>query len=383
MNVSFLSSHYIQSARFGALSPHVKPYITLVQNKGYKPTTILGQLRLIARLNHWLLRMDYDLGRLNERVLERFRKCEQKKRRTSANGGRVTLQRLLGVLRDAKVAPPAERSSVPRTAVQCLTERYRRHLLDDQGLAESTVVNYTWHVQKFLSEQFGAGAVNLISLQAQDAITFIRHTARDHSTRHAQLLVAALRSFFRFLHYQGEIETDLAPALPNVANWALSSLPKYISAGAVQRVLDECDRQTAVGRRNYAVLLLLARLGMRGCEVLRLNLEDIDWHNARIIIRASKGAGWTQLPLTADVGEAIARYLRHDRPRCDCRRVFLRARAPHVSLSHTAAITRLGRGAIFFGTVSPRTCCAMGPLSTRSVNCFVIRAQIAPPFTPR
>jgi hypothetical protein len=299
MTVSFLSSHYIQSARFGALCPHVRPYITLVQNKGYKPTTILGQLRLIARLSRWLLRMDYDLGRLDERVLERFRKCEQKKRQTSANGARVTLQRLLGVLRDAKATPPAERSSVPRTAVECLTERYRRHLLDGQGLAESTVVNYAWHVQKFLSEQFGAGAVNLISLQAQDAITFIRQTARDHSTRHAQLLVAALRSFFRFLHYQGEIETDLASALPNVANWALSSLPKYISADAVQRVLDECDRQTAVGRRNYAVLLLLARLGMRGGEVLRLNLEDIDWHNARIIIRASKGAGWTQLPLTA------------------------------------------------------------------------------------
>ena len=346
MTVSFLSSHYIQNARFGALCPHVRPYITLVHNKGYKTTTILGQLRLIARLSRWLLRMDYDLGRLDERVLECFRKCEQKKRQTSANGARVTLQRLLGVLRDAKATPPAERSSVPRTAVQCLTERYRRHLLDDQGLAESTVVNYAWHVQKFLSEQFGAGAVNLISLQAQDAITFIRQTARDHSTRHAQLLVAALRSFFRFLHYQGEIETDWAPALPNVANWALSSLPKYISADAVQRVLDECDRQTAVGRRNYAVLLLLARLGMRGGEVIRLNLEDIDWHNARIIIRASKGQSWTQLPLTTEVGEAIARYLRHDRPRCDCRRVFLRARAPYVSLSHTAAITSLVRRAL-------------------------------------
>jgi integrase len=126
----------------------------------------------------------------------------------------------------------------------------------------------------------------------------------------------------------------------------LSSLPKYISAGAVQRVLDGCDRQTAVGRRNYALLLLLAKLGMRGCEVLRLNLEDIDWHNGRIIVRASKGAGWTQLPLTAEVGEAMARYLRHDRPRCDCRRVFLRARAPYLALSHTAAITSLVRRAL-------------------------------------
>src|ERR1700746_222996 len=314
MTLSFLSSHYIQGARFGSLSPYVKAYITLGLNKGYKPTTIVGQLRLIARLNRWLLRKDYDLGGLDERVLEHFQKCEQKKRRTAVNGARITLQRLLGVLRDARVAPPAERSPVQRTAVHCLTDRYRRHLLDDQGLAEAPVVNYTWHVQKFLSKQFGAGAVNLIGLQAQDATRFIQQTARDHSTRHAQLLVAALRSFFRFLHFQGEIEMDLAPALPKVANWALSSLPKYISADAVQRVLDQCDRQTAVGRRNYAVLLLLARLGMRGCEVLRLNLEDIDWHNARIIIRASKGskgAGWTQLPLTADVGEAIARYLRH------------------------------------------------------------------------
>jgi site-specific recombinase XerD len=346
MTLSFLSSHYIQSARFGSLSPYIKPYITLVLNKGYKPTTVVGQLRLIARLNRWLLRTDHDLGRLDERVLEHFQKCEQKKRRTAANGARITLRRLLGVLRDARVAPLAEGSPVRRTAVQCLTDRYRRHLLDDQGLAESTVVNYTWHVQKFLSEQFGAGAVNLIGLQAQDATRFIQQTARDHSARHAQLLVAALRSFFRFLHFQGEIEMDLAPALPKVANWALSSLPKYISAGAVQRVLDQCDRQTAVGRRNHAVLLLLARLGMRGGEVLRLNLEDIDWHNARIIIRASKGPGWTQLPLTAEVGEAIARYLRLDRPRCNCRRVFLRARAPLIALSDTQAITSLARRAL-------------------------------------
>jgi integrase len=254
MTLSFLSSHYVQSARFGALSPYFEPYITLVLNKGYKPATVVGQLRLIARLNRWLLRMDYDLGRLDERVLEHFHKCERKKRRTPSTGAWLTLQRFLAVLRNARVAPPAPESSVPRTEVECLTERFRRHLLDDQGLAESTVVNYTWHVQKFLNRRFRSGGLSLISLQAQDAIAFIRHTAHDHSTRHVQLLVAALRSFFRFLRYQGEIETALAPALPNVANWPLSNLPKYISAEAVQRVLDECNRETAVGRRNYAVV---------------------------------------------------------------------------------------------------------------------------------
>ncbi|MGA8658601.1 MAG: site-specific integrase [Chthoniobacterales bacterium] len=346
MRLSFILSHYIESARFGALSPYIKPYTTLLLNNGYKPTTIRGQLRLIARLNRWLLRMDYDLRGLNERVLAHFWKREQKKRRTPASGTRLTLQRLLGVLRDSRVASPAERASVPQTAVQCLIENYRCHLLDDQGLAESTVVNYAWHVQKFLGEQFGEGAVNLVGLQAQDAIRFIRQTAHHHSIRHAQLLVAALRSFFRFLHYQGKIETDLAPALPNVANWTLSSLPKYISADAVQRVLDKCDRQTTIGRRDYAVLLLLARLGMRGGEVLRLNLEDVDWQNACIIVRARKGPGSTRLPLTMEVGEAIARYLHHDRPSSDCRRVFLRARAPHVALSHTAVISSLVRRAL-------------------------------------
>jgi integrase len=225
-------------------------------------------------------------------------------------------------------------------------EKYRRHLLDDQGLAESTVVNYAWHVQKFLSEQFGEGAVNFLGLQAENAITFIRQIARGHSTRHAQLLVAGLRSFFRYLNYEGKIETDLALALPNVANWALSSLPKYIPAEAVQRVLDKCDRQTAIGRRDYALLLLLARLGMRGGEVLRLNLEDIDWQNASVVIRARKGPGWTQLPLHTEVGEAIAQYLCHDRPRCECRRVFLRARAPYLALSDTAVISSVVRRAL-------------------------------------
>jgi integrase len=203
-----------------------------------------------------------------------------------------------------------------------------------------------WHVGQFLAERFGHGVVNPARLRAQDAITFIRRTARGHSTQHANHLVAALRAFFRFLHYQGKIESDLAPALPTVASWALTTLPQYISSDAVQRVLDQCDRQTSVGRRDYAVLLLLARLGLRGGEVLRLELDDIDWRNAQITIRAKKGPGWARLPLPVPVGKAIAVYLCHDRPRGVGRRVFLRARAPHAALSHTAVISSLVRRAL-------------------------------------
>lgn len=346
MNPAFISPGYIGSARFGAFTPYISSYIGLVTNAGYQAPTIIGHLRLIGRLHRWLRRNGRRVCELDEPLLERFLKCQRKKRRTPSSGDPVTLQRLLVILRDAEVISPARKSSVSATDGQRLTDRYRHFLLNERGLADSTVDNYVWHVVQFLAGQFGRGAVNPGRLRIQDAITFIRRTARGHSTQHAKHLVAALRALFRFLHYQGEISSDLAPALPTVAGWALAALPKYISADAVQRVLDQCDRQTSVGRRDYAVLMLLARLGLRGGEVLRLELDDIDWRNAQISIRAKKGPGWARLPLPVQVGKAIAGYLRHDRPPGVGRRVFLRARAPHAALSHTAVISSLVRRAL-------------------------------------
>ena len=133
---------------------------------------------------------------------------------------------------------------------------------------------------------------------------------------------------------------DLDMTVPKVARWALSSLPKHLPAVEVQRVLDCCDQTTSTGRRNYAILLLLARLGLRAGEVAALNLEDIDWESARITIHG-KGRVWAQLPLPADVGQAIAQYLHSDRPRCSCRRLFIRDRAPHVGFGVAHAISKI------------------------------------------
>lgn len=252
MNPSFCSSQYIASARFGALTPYIHPYIALVTQEGYQRTTIVGHLRLIGRLHRWLRRRGHELREFDEPLLERFLKSQSRKRRTHANGDSVTLQRLLVVLREANVISPARKSFVPSTSGQRLTDRYRRFLLDERGLAESTVDNYVWHVGQFLAGQFGRDAVSPVRLQAEDAIAFIRRTSRGHSTQHAKNLVAALRAFFRFLHYQGKIKSDLASALPTVAGWALATLPKYISADAIQRVLDQCDQRTAIGPARTA-----------------------------------------------------------------------------------------------------------------------------------
>jgi integrase len=159
-------------------------------------------------------------------------------------------------------------------------------------------------------------------------------------------VVTALRSFLRFLRYRGHLTTDLASSVPSVAIWKRADLPKHLPAGAVQKVLDGCDRTTAGGRRNYAILLLLARLGLRAGEVIALRLEDIEWDSAQLTVRSKKGGGWARLPLPTDVGSALAHYLRHDRPQCPSRNVFVRLVAPYQPLSNSPVIAVLTRKAL-------------------------------------
>jgi integrase len=158
-------------------------------------------------------------------------------------------------------------------------------------------------------------------------------------------MVTALRSFFRYLLHRGEVRTDLAACVPTVPRWSFSVLPKFLSTEAVKRVLKNCNRQTPIGRRNYAILLLLARLGLRAGEVVALGLDDIDWKEGLIAIHG-KGGKSVLLPMPVDVGEAIADYLRRDRPRCSVRRVFIRARAPFIGFRNSLAISTLAMRAL-------------------------------------
>jgi site-specific recombinase XerD len=317
------------------LAAYVEPYFTLVQREGYRASTVRSHSQFIASFSRWLVRTHRNLRHVDEDVLRSFLRFRFNNK-PPTNGAPHVLRRLLGLIRDAGAAA-GETSAVPSPA-DSLIGSYRRYLLAELGLAPSTVAGYEWHIGKFLRGRFGSGPMNLHRLQLLDAIRFIRKVGGESGPRHTQLLVAALRSFFRFLFHRSEIQNDLAPSIPNVPHWTLASLPKYLSSDAVQRVLSRCDRGTSLGRRNFAILLLLARLGLRGGEVLRLNLEDIDWESAQITIRATKGAGWARLPLPADAAKAIADYLRRDRPPCSSRRMFLRARAPYTEITTTSAI---------------------------------------------
>jgi site-specific recombinase XerD len=197
-------------------------------------------------------------------------------------------------------------------------------------------------VALFLSQRFAENEPCFMELRASDVTTFVKDEVGKLSPGRAKLLVTALRSFLRYLLHQGLIMVELAGCVPAVARWSLSEIPKSLPAGTVQRVLAQQDRTTAVGRRNFAILMLLARLGLRAGEVVALNLEDLDWEEGLIRIRR-KGARWTQLPLQTDVGEAVATYLRSDRPRCSSRRVFLRHSAPIRGFAHTITVSSIVR----------------------------------------
>lgn len=172
------------------------------------------------------------------------------------------------------------------------------------------------------------------------------------SPKRAQLCLSALRGFFRFLNQRGLLLADLASAVPTVANWRLTEVPKFIAPREVEQLLLSCDQDSLVGQRDYTVLLLLARLGLRAGEVVHLQLNDIDWRAGEIHVRG-KGGRSDALPLPADIGEALAAYLRHGRPLCSTRRVFVRARAPHTGFASSVAIDSIVRRALQRAKLDP------------------------------
>jgi site-specific recombinase XerD len=342
---TFVDPKLLQRLRVGPLAPYLDGYLKQIEQEGCLPSSAPTQMYAIARFSKWLHGQRLDLRRVDEANVERFL---QRNAGIVHSGEAAPLSRLLAMLRKIEVtlAKPPE----PRNCQQQLSDEYRRYLLQERGLAETTLVNYIPFAEQLLFKRFGDGDLNLAELSAADVTKFLQNRAHQLSPGRAKLLVTALRSFLRYLQHEGKILVDLARCVPPVATWSLSTLPKFLPAGAVQRVLDRCERNTAVGKRNYAVLLLLARLGLRAGEIVALNLEDINWDTGRMTIRG-KGGRWAQLPLADDAGEAIALYLHSGRPCCSCRRVFLRHRAPLRGFAHSITVSTIVRRALIHAGV--------------------------------
>jgi len=343
INQLFTFSKTIERLRQGPLSEHLDAYAAGVAEQGYAHHSIRQQIVVIADFSRWLKRKQIDAQALNSEVMDRFLRLRRRQQRVR-RGDPKALQRLLAMLRQTGVVKP-DKPPVADNARSRITSEFRRYLLQECGRSPATLLNYVPVIEEFLSERFHDRTPNLAMLRAADVTGFVMRHARHLSPVRAKLMATALRSFFRYLRHRGAIATDLAGCVPTVPNWSLSTLPRFLPAATVERILERCDRKTPVGRRSHAILLLLARLGVRAGEVVGLSLDDIDWSTAQITIRG-KGGKSAQLPLAADVGAALAAYLRHDRPQSATRSVFLRHRAPLVGFGNSSTISSLVRRAL-------------------------------------
>jgi integrase/recombinase XerD len=317
----------------GPLTSHIGGFTALLSRRGYAPNTVQAKCMLVADLSRWLEVRGLSLDRLDQARLRQFHQDHRDRKR---RGDVATGEQLLGYLRDLGCiqAPPLEVDSSP---VGELIGEFARFLSSERGLSPATLINYLPIIRRFLAKQVAGGVLHLDELRAADIHRFIVHHAQSGSRGSAKNLVTALRSFLRFLQQRGVIMADLAGAVPGVAGWRLSHLPKTLPPEQVERLLNSCNRATPAGRRDHAILLLLARLGLRGGEVVAMTLDDLDWESGEILVRG-KGQRLSRLPLPTDVGEAVVDYLRHDRPPCSTRRVFIRTRAPLRGLLGPSAI---------------------------------------------
>ena len=298
--------------------------------RGYRPSPATRQLRLMADVSRWLAERGLEANDLTEAAAERFSAERRAAGRTRLASARA-LRPLLDYLRELGLAPSP--SVAPSTPSEVLLERYASHLLVRRGLSASTVRNYLGLARAFLSwREAAAGELDLKGLEAAAVSEFVLEEAQRLSVGSAKCAVTRLRALLRFLHLEGEVPSDLAGAAPPIASWRLASLVKALDARSVSRLLCSCDRRTRAGRRDFAILTLLSRLGLRAGELAALRLADVDWRGGELSIRG-KGSRRECLPLPADVGETLAAWLTRGRPRCDSAFLFTRLRAPHGGLS--------------------------------------------------
>jgi site-specific recombinase XerD len=311
----------------GPLGPYIESFAAVLSQQGYSPAVGWRKIWLIAELSRWLERRHITLKDLDERQIAAFLRARW--RRVSKRCGEATLIALLQHLRESRVISASAPGAL--NDLDLVEQEYGRFLTQERGLMQSTVDLYLRMVRPFVAHHLQRGKLRLNKLVAKEVISFVLHNTARRGRWSTKSIITGLRSFLGFSFQTGRTTTNLVAAVPTVPLSNLSDLPRFLQPDQIDKVLRCCDRRTEVGKRDYAILLLLARLGLRSSEVAKLTLADIGWATGELLIRG-KGARLDKLPLLQDVGEALADYLQNVRPRCSSRHVFLRSRAPHVAL---------------------------------------------------
>jgi integrase/recombinase XerD len=326
---SYASAIALVSHAAGPVSQHLGPFVDLLIGQQFVAAVVHVKAQHAVAFDRWLAHHDVDPAELSEAHVQRFARRRRRRNEPVRPETRqrevYDVQQVVDFLRCRSVCAQAFARANP---VEDLVAAFGCHLREQQGLASPTIERYTIAARQFLKSRFGAGAVDLRAVAATDIVEFIRSQLAHLTPPGLKCVVTAMRSFLRFGQYRGEVASELVAAVPAVATWATTpALPRAISADHAQRAIDSCDLGTAIGLRDRAILLLLARLGLRANEVIALQLDDCDWNRGQVRIR-SKGGRECLLPMPDDVGSAMAAYLERGRPKCNDRHLFLRSSAP-------------------------------------------------------
>jgi len=330
----------------GLLAPYAEGFRAELLGQGYTQGSAAHQIHLMAHLSRWLEAQGLEPAALDEGVTSQFAAARRADGYAAQRSARA-LMPLLGYLRALGVAAPRMPEPEPEAPGDRLIGRFAGYLARERCLAADSIRSYTGVARRFLAEA-GAGD-DVQGLTAADVTGFARRECGRRGVASAKATVTGLRALLRFLYLDGQIATPLAGAVPSAACWQLAALPRAVSPADLARMVESCDRRGVAGRRDYAIIVLLARLGLRAGEVAGLDLGDIGWRQGEITIRG-KGSRRDILPLPADAGEAVAGWLAGGRPPdTTCPAVFVRLRPPHGRLASTSVSCVVRRASVRAG----------------------------------
>lgn len=326
----------------GPLAPFASGLAQELSALGYATTSATNQLQFAAHLSRWLDRVGADLQELTEAVLDRF--LVERRRDYTSLYSRRALGPILGHLRSIGVVPEVVEVP-PESPAQMLLAQFARYLARQRALSTPVVTAYLHWVRPFVEQVLcPVGAEHPRDVSAVELARFLADCLPVMSRKSAQMTASALRSLLRFLHVESIVSVDLVDAVPPVASWRLSGLPRALPPEAVEALLDACGATDYATRRDRAVIILMRRLGLRCAEVAALRLDDIDWVNGTVTV-AGKSGRVDRLPLPVDVGDALVDYLRRGRPDTAARSVFVRVVAPFTPLGSSSVSCIVARAA--------------------------------------
>jgi site-specific recombinase XerD len=337
----FHHSRLVARLAEGPWQLHLDEFVAFLQEQHYKPETIRRVVCTSDQFARWLLSQNLALSDANLASVTRYRETLGR----SANRGwpkrRCRLRLAVEFLTQKGIVRLPADPGLPVTPVTIWLDRFSEYLERVVGTALTTRQRYRTIVARFLQNRFGQTEPDWSQLSADDLSSFVQQEASNRRGFGRHVPSVALRSFLRFLVTSGLVRDGLTAAVPSFKQYRHAALPERATVEQVNAVLSCCQDGTSVGLRDYAVLLLLARLGLRAHEVTRLTLDDIDWRAGLVLLRSGKTRRERVLPLPADIGDALVAYLLHGRPQVSTRRIFLRAQPPCRPWCGASAVSQL------------------------------------------